>query len=512
MYFWDVLGLLPTNNKREIKKAYAVLLKQHKPEDSAEAYQTLREAYDAAIIYAKNNAIEEAVIATISPPADAVSDIAVELESESEKKLKPRHKTVRKHPQFPDPEQEVDKLLARIKTPNLNTFDIDELFNAEELININSKNIFEEKLFLHLTFCQQEEYSYELAERAEDTFLWMENYKQKSSITYNLERFSSRLDAGRRYLRLQSLTRLNSGPTNTLRKKLGEILTADFNEKKCKKILFYSSHKKQIKNYLDQLTIENPSAFDYEFNTETITWWRDKLSQHNFAIEHLAISIVVGFLPAMFYFQNLTQNINFHLGQFNDLMKMSLSLIAATATGISLAYLLFKIGGEYNKNEKAIKDFIGGKLSFIGRKTNIYTLSTRNHIGIICTAIILYILSKYIPGDTGLAFRLAEMLLLLLFYKTQIFFILIGLGISAIGTIITEVILDHSTQGLPIYAVIALVSHGLIIGCYIKKRGEGLEKIISNGGFVAIYFSLQLIISIAVTVLIIKTGAIQWLS
>jgi len=52
MNCWDVLGLLPTDNKREIKRAYAKILKNVNPEDRPREFQILSEAYQDALKFA----------------------------------------------------------------------------------------------------------------------------------------------------------------------------------------------------------------------------------------------------------------------------------------------------------------------------------------------------------------------------------------------------------------------------------------------------------------------------
>lgn len=55
MNWWNVLEVSHDSDLKTIKKAYAKLLKIHNPEDDAEEYQKLREAYDEAVKYAKRN-------------------------------------------------------------------------------------------------------------------------------------------------------------------------------------------------------------------------------------------------------------------------------------------------------------------------------------------------------------------------------------------------------------------------------------------------------------------------
>lgn len=53
MSAWDLLGIAPTQDIRAIKRAYSIKLKTTRPDDDAQAYQQLREAYDWAQNYAK---------------------------------------------------------------------------------------------------------------------------------------------------------------------------------------------------------------------------------------------------------------------------------------------------------------------------------------------------------------------------------------------------------------------------------------------------------------------------
>lgn len=45
MTIWTILGIEPTQNKKEIKKAYAKMAKVYHPETHPEQFEQLQEAY-----------------------------------------------------------------------------------------------------------------------------------------------------------------------------------------------------------------------------------------------------------------------------------------------------------------------------------------------------------------------------------------------------------------------------------------------------------------------------------
>lgn len=74
MNCWEFLNIEATSNKRAIKKAYAILLKQHKPDEQPEAFQQLHDAYKEALYWSDIIAEEE---------HDETPDIDPKLKSDS---------------------------------------------------------------------------------------------------------------------------------------------------------------------------------------------------------------------------------------------------------------------------------------------------------------------------------------------------------------------------------------------------------------------------------------------
>lgn len=61
-WFWDVLGIEPTNDKTVIKRAFSKLAHKTNPEDDPEGYSKLHEAYKEALSYAAGEHIDSVVL------------------------------------------------------------------------------------------------------------------------------------------------------------------------------------------------------------------------------------------------------------------------------------------------------------------------------------------------------------------------------------------------------------------------------------------------------------------
>lgn len=65
MNFWSILGIQPTNNLKDIKRAYAKQSKVYHPEDDPENFQRLQKAYQEALAWQKSHSGNEDMGAVI---------------------------------------------------------------------------------------------------------------------------------------------------------------------------------------------------------------------------------------------------------------------------------------------------------------------------------------------------------------------------------------------------------------------------------------------------------------
>ena len=65
MNFWSILGIQPTNNLKDIKRAYAKQSKVYHPEDDPENFQRLQKAYQEALAWQKSHSENEDMEAVI---------------------------------------------------------------------------------------------------------------------------------------------------------------------------------------------------------------------------------------------------------------------------------------------------------------------------------------------------------------------------------------------------------------------------------------------------------------
>ncbi|MHA6194507.1 J domain-containing protein [Pseudomonas wadenswilerensis] len=170
---WEVLGLEEDADERAIKRAYARLLKVHRPDEDAEAFQRLREAYESALAEARWRVEYE---------NEEDSDAAQPLLAEAA----PVHEEAPPPPPLAAAEVQADYLLGTVPEPEISMTLIRQwleegrerqlmevlpgLLNSEALLSFDRRQQFEERLLELLEDC--EHWSPALFERISQLLGW----------------------------------------------------------------------------------------------------------------------------------------------------------------------------------------------------------------------------------------------------------------------------------------------------------------------------------------------------
>lgn len=122
MSHWNILGISPTNEIKDIKRAYAKKLKAARPDENPHAFQALYQAYQFALDYAarcnsinnQSHAIQSGAIEA-TDDRDAVNFVESSTEEKSEEQIAIEQEHQLRLAEFQRILSEVEKLLAEQK-------------------------------------------------------------------------------------------------------------------------------------------------------------------------------------------------------------------------------------------------------------------------------------------------------------------------------------------------------------------------------------------------------------
>lgn len=154
MNYWNILGIDPTENNSEIKKAYAQKLKMYHPEEDPEGYQKLREAYDSALKYARRMSSPSLSIDSIPDDnanlnADLIEETVIEPDSRFFSHTLSMQDNLTKSN---DQEKQIEELMVKVETLYNDFFsrivpsNWESLLNSNVMWNINSRKTLEYKM------------------------------------------------------------------------------------------------------------------------------------------------------------------------------------------------------------------------------------------------------------------------------------------------------------------------------------------------------------------------------
>lgn len=145
MTCWEILGLTPGVEAREIKRRFAQLVKVNRPEDDPQAYQRLRNAYEAALSWEEND--------EIFPDEEVRDNIAVRQDFADIPQ--PRIRTHRRSPGAVSASLTWQNVLERLflaneKLPENAQKQLESALYELEMLDLKSRIRFEEALLVNL--------------------------------------------------------------------------------------------------------------------------------------------------------------------------------------------------------------------------------------------------------------------------------------------------------------------------------------------------------------------------
>jgi curved DNA-binding protein CbpA len=307
---WSVLGIAPTRELRDIKRAYAARLKQTHPEDDPEGFQRLRAAYEQVLALQARAAAQDTVTTGVvaqpsTPPAAAPPSPRPHPDSSAS----PRADSAADAPDTP--------LASRPQQPPRPVFD--PLASAQALLDELSATPAKQRPAVLLAALQTPErepldarenlhravlywLSMQLDRYEPLVDLFMEHYEWSSAARYRNTWFEPRIIEllqrrdGRRWVRS---IEAGLGPESSRPRQALALLRGPVDEPRFRRFSRWSKNNRTMRDMLDVLQHRQPGAARYEINGDSARWWLEWLRgmpwqwDSTFALALVAAIVVV---------------------------------------------------------------------------------------------------------------------------------------------------------------------------------------------------------------------------
>lgn len=467
------LGINPTENKKDIKRAYAKLLKVTKPDNDPVAYQALREAFDWAIGYCDYMATRAHESEIVEHQADELQNLAQQeqiddanvindnsaffpnrlpLEDDENTLNDP---IITHEPQElgethaddfiqEDPYQSATNLVARIfdaDSEEQATDIFQSIIDSHDLLHLQTRAYFEKMCLNALLQSSQDKLHYELLESIGAEFLWFDEHQSNSTRANDINYLTRCIEEYKKY-KLLIASQITS--KDYAEQNVAELLVGSYKPKYFHLLRFIGTYNTRIRkkiNYFKSVVNTNLCS---ELETDSFTWWDRNLARSMYSLWHCLVGILMG---AIILF-----NIQAQITPDSALRELLIYIFLLVSISSSLG--VWGVDTLYRRYSDPIKS----------RWDKVKNLS-QTHIILICAYVLLTGVWNFNKELWYFAFIAIGLAVLLFGWR--------GVGLLFINFIVSTAIFADLTGELKDYAqhliwILILISHKLFLQSMMK--------------------------------------------